>query len=195
MLLGILSQLILKMGVIHLDLDIQGHFSHFDFDSEFGEFWLVFTITWNGFEQESQNLDQICILGFFQLVLKMGDINLDLHGHLTIYTQNSEKQRSTSLLYTDLGWPKGVTRPKHALVIPRLQLCMLTAGMVLNCCAYWIFITRESLLPLIFLLLFGERIPAVGVLCHLIWLFRMNLNLIRGMKTLYKIYWTYITLR
>ena len=137
--LWILSQLISKMGVIHLDL--QGHCSHFDYDSEFWDFWLVFTINWNGFELESQNLYQICILGFLQLVLKMGDIKLDLHGHLTISTQNSEKQRSTSILYTDLGWPKCVTRTKRALVIPLLQLGMLTAGMVLNCCAYWILIT------------------------------------------------------
>ena len=41
-------------------------------------------ITCNGFQLESPNMYQICILGFPQLVLKMGVIDLDLQGHLAI---------------------------------------------------------------------------------------------------------------
>ena len=72
--------------------------------------------TCNGFELESPNLYQVCILGFSQLVLKMGVINLDVQGHLAISTQNSKKRHSTLLLDTDLGQPRGVARPKCALV-------------------------------------------------------------------------------
>ena len=43
-------------------------------------------ITFNGFELESQNLHQICILQFSQLVLKIGGIDLDLQGHFAIST-------------------------------------------------------------------------------------------------------------
>ena len=53
--------------------------------------------TCNGFELESPNLHQICILRFSQ-VLKMGVIDLDRRGHLAICTQNTKKQYSTSLL-------------------------------------------------------------------------------------------------
>ena len=76
------SQLVLKMEVI--DLDLQGHFDHFD-----SEFWLVPAITFNGFELESSNLHQICILRFSQLVLRMGGIDLDLQGHLAISTHKT----------------------------------------------------------------------------------------------------------
>ena len=79
------SQLVLKVEVI--DLDLQGHFGHFD--SEFQEFWLVRSITFNGFELKSPNLHQICNLGFSQLVLKMGGIDLDLQGHLAIRTHKT----------------------------------------------------------------------------------------------------------
>ena len=41
---------------------------------------------------------------------------LDIQGHLAIPTQNSKKQHSTLLLYTDLGHPLCFTHPKHALV-------------------------------------------------------------------------------
>ena len=41
-------------------------------------------ITCNGFELESPNLHQICILGFSHLVLKMGVIDIDLQGQLAI---------------------------------------------------------------------------------------------------------------
>ena len=39
-------------------------------------------ITYNGFELESPNLHQIRILGYSQLVLKMGVIDIDFQGHL-----------------------------------------------------------------------------------------------------------------
>ena len=42
-----------------------------------------------GFELESPNLHLICILGFSQLVLKMGGIDLDLQGHLAILTHKT----------------------------------------------------------------------------------------------------------
>ena len=41
----------------------------------------------NGFELESPNLHQICLLGFAQLVLKMEVIDLDLQGLVIISTQ------------------------------------------------------------------------------------------------------------
>ena len=69
----------------------------------------------NGFELKLPNLHQMCILGFPQLVLKMSVIDLDLQGHLAISTQNFRKQNSTSLLYMDLGRPRGVTRPNMLL--------------------------------------------------------------------------------
>ena len=69
-----------------------------------------------GFQIESPNLRQICILGFSLLVLKMGVIYPDLQGHLAISTQNSRKRRSTSLLFTDLDQPGGVSGPKRPLV-------------------------------------------------------------------------------
>ena len=79
------SQLVLKMEVI--DLDLQGHFGCFD--SELLELRLVHTVTFYGFEIESPNLHQMCILGFSQLVLKMGGIDLDLQGHLAISTHKT----------------------------------------------------------------------------------------------------------
>ena len=68
-------------------------------------------ITCNWFELELPNLHQICILEFCQLALKMGVIDLDLQGHLAIILT-----QETAFLYTDLGWPRGTTRPKRALV-------------------------------------------------------------------------------
>ena len=41
----------------------------------------------------------------------MGVIGYDLQRHLAISTQNSKKRDSTLLLYTDLGRPRGGTRP------------------------------------------------------------------------------------
>ena len=79
-----------------IDHDLQGHFGHFD--SEFKEFWLVRPITFNRFELESPNLHQICILGFSQLVLKMGGIDFDLQGHLAISTHKKGIQRRSCTL-------------------------------------------------------------------------------------------------
>ena len=52
-------------------------------------------------ELKPRNLYKICILRFSQLVLKMGVIDLDLQGYLTIMAQ--KKRHSTYLEYTDLG--------------------------------------------------------------------------------------------
>ena len=71
------SRLLWKIGVI--DLDLQGHFGHFD--SEFYEIWIVRMITHHRFGLESRNLHQTCILGYSQLVLKIEVIDLDLQGH------------------------------------------------------------------------------------------------------------------
>ena len=101
------SQLVLKMGVI--DCDLQGHFGHFVL--EFLQIWLVCMITYNGFELESPNLHQICILGYSQLVLKMEVINFDLQHHLASF--RLKKLHSMLLLFTEL---RGATCPKHALV-------------------------------------------------------------------------------
>ena len=108
------SQLALKMKVIAHDL--RGHLGHFD--SKFFEIRLVCTIVFNGFQLDSPNLHQICILGFSLLAMKMNVIDLDLQGRLAISPQNSNNScHSMSLLYTDLGRPRGVTRPTRALVV------------------------------------------------------------------------------
>ena len=67
-------------------------------------------ITCSGFELESSHLHQICLLGFSQLILKIGVIDLDLQSHF------DKKWHSTPLLCTDLGWPRGVTRPNMLLL-------------------------------------------------------------------------------
>ena len=43
--------------------------------------YLVRTITHHKFELESSNLHQTCIMGYSQLILKMGVIDLDFQGH------------------------------------------------------------------------------------------------------------------
>ena len=43
---------------------------------------LIRAITRHRFGLKSQNLRQICILGYAGLVLKMGVVNLELQGHL-----------------------------------------------------------------------------------------------------------------
>ena len=68
-----------------IDIDQQAHFGQFDL--EFKEIWVVRAITFNGFELESPNLHQICIIGFSQLVLNMGVIDFDLQGLLALSTQ------------------------------------------------------------------------------------------------------------
>ena len=56
----------------------------------------------------------------------MGVTDLDLQSHFAISTQNSKKRCSASLLYTDIGWPQGVTCPKCALVIKFFLLILIT---------------------------------------------------------------------
>ena len=103
------SRLVLKMGVI--DLDLQGHFGNFD--SDFWEIWLVRAINCNRCELESPNWQQICILRFSCLVLKMGVSELWPY-HVSI---NSKKRRSASLLFTGpvfcllLGVSSGCAQP------------------------------------------------------------------------------------
>ena len=74
--------------------------------------WLDHVITYNGFELESPDLHQICILGFSQLVFKMGIIDIDLQGHLPF---RLKKQHSTSPLHTALG-------QQGALYVPNVLL-------------------------------------------------------------------------
>ena len=62
-----------------IDLDLQGHFGHFDL--EFYEIRLVRMITRHRFGLESPNLHQTIVLGYSRLVLKMEVINPDLQGH------------------------------------------------------------------------------------------------------------------
>ena len=58
---------------------------------------------------------------------KIGIFDVDLHGHLAILTQNFKRQCSTLLLYTDLGWPRGITRPNVLLssLLPTLVQFMI----------------------------------------------------------------------
>ena len=98
--------------MVVIDNDLQDHFGHFDV--EFLEIWLVCVITCNGFELESPNLHQICILGFSQLLFKMEVMDLDLQGIWPSF--RFKKLHSTLLLYTELGRPRGAARPKLALV-------------------------------------------------------------------------------
>ena len=51
------------------------------FSKDVHELYFVHMITRHIFELESSNLWQICILGYSQLVLKIGVIDLDLQGH------------------------------------------------------------------------------------------------------------------
>ena len=92
------SQLVLKMWVV--DLDLQGNSGHSDL--EIWEICLVFSITCNGFELESPNLQQICILGFPRLILKMGFINCDLQDHLAILSlPRNDVQHHSCILILD----------------------------------------------------------------------------------------------
>ena len=79
-------------GILLVDIENGGHWPWPSRSS--WPFWLgilvnliVLVITWNGFELESPNLHQICILGFSHLILKMGV--LDLQGQLAISTQET----------------------------------------------------------------------------------------------------------
>ena len=92
-----------------INLDRQGNFGHFD--SEFLEIRPVYAITCNRFELEWPNLHQICISRLSQLVCKSWwSFTLTFKTHLAVSTKNSKKRHSPLLMYTDLGWPRGVKR-------------------------------------------------------------------------------------
>ena len=65
-----------------IDFDLQGHAGQFDL--EFLEIWLFCVITSNGFDLESPNVHQICILRLSWPLLKTEVIDLDLQVHLAI---------------------------------------------------------------------------------------------------------------
>ena len=100
------SQLVLEMRVI--DYDFQGNWGHFG--EEFWEIRLVRIINFNGFELGPTNMH--ASWGVFQLLMKMGVIDLDLQGHFAISPQNSKTSHSTSPLYTGgrLNKKDGLTR-------------------------------------------------------------------------------------
>ena len=75
-------QVALKIVVIELDL--QGHFGHFDL--EFRESRFVCAITYNIFDLDSPNLHYIYVLGFSRVLPNMGVIDRDLQGRLSILT-------------------------------------------------------------------------------------------------------------
>ena len=88
------SQLLLKTGALTTTLNIILAL----LTQEFLEIQLAHMITCNGFELESPNLHQICILGFSWLVLKMGIIDLDLQGNLAILTPGNGLQHGSCIL-------------------------------------------------------------------------------------------------
>ena len=47
---------------------------------------------------------------------KYGVIELELQGNLAILNQDYKKRCSTSLMYPDLGRPRGITRPNVLLL-------------------------------------------------------------------------------
>ena len=111
-------QLVLITEVI--DLDLQDHFGLFDL--EFLEIWLVPMINCNGFELESPNLHQICLfasLDSLNWYWKWRPLTLTFKVWPSF---RLKKLHSKLLLCTDLGRPRGVTRPKRALV-SNLGLC------------------------------------------------------------------------
>ena len=107
-------------GILLIGIEIGGHWP-WSLRS-FWPFWLGILVnlaclpeTCNGFELESPNLPQICILGFSQMVLNMGSLILTFKVIWPSF--RLKKLHSMWLLYTDLGWPRGATRPKLALVL------------------------------------------------------------------------------
>ena len=64
--------------------------------------FLVHTITRHRFGLQSPNVHQTCILGFFQLLLKMAFKSFAIWSSFRL-----KKLHSMLLLYTDLGRPKG----------------------------------------------------------------------------------------
>ena len=104
------SCLVLKIGVIDLYLQ-----SHFGISTQSCGNVVCSRNNLKWFELESSHLHQICVLRFPWQVYHTGIINRDLQGHLAILNQVSMKWRSTSLLYTDQGRPRGITRPNVLL--------------------------------------------------------------------------------
>ena len=101
------SHLVLKMEVI--DLDFQS----------FWPFWLVLAITRLRFELESQICIKYASWDSLRWYWKWGWLTLIFK---VIWPFQLKKRHLTSLLYTDLGWPRGVTRPKRVLVYIQPQL-------------------------------------------------------------------------
>ena len=91
-------------GILSAIIENWGHWpwpsrSFCPFDLEFLEILLVCMITCNGFQLESPNLYQICILGYSQLVLKMAVIDLDLQCHLAIVLTKKKTTFNVPLVY------------------------------------------------------------------------------------------------
>ena len=91
-----------------------------------GKNWLLRALTCTGFELQAQNLHQICILGFSQLVLKTGVVDPDLQWYFrTCLLRLFEKHFSTSLSYTDLGWTRGIYTSERAFVCSIFVILLL----------------------------------------------------------------------
>ena len=88
------SQLVFKMEVI--DLDLQGHFGHFDL------LWI-----WARITKFAPNVH----LGILSAGIENGGLIFKV-----IWSFHPKKQLSASLLYSDLGRPRGITHP-HVLLL------------------------------------------------------------------------------
>ena len=104
-------------GILSADIEDRGHWSWPS--RSFWLFWLRilynFSLSVRQIVMNLTQTHQICIFRFSRLVLKRVVIDLDLQNHLTISTQNFRKRRSTLLFYTDLGRPRGISRPNVLL--------------------------------------------------------------------------------
>ena len=100
------SQLVLKMEVIGLDL--QDHFGHFD-----TEFLRNLTCPRYNFQWISVRITKFASWDFPSWYWKWEALTLTF---MVIWPFRLTRRHSTSPLYTDLGWPRGATCPKHALV-------------------------------------------------------------------------------
>ena len=76
--------------MVDLDLHLQGRLVHF---AHFLAQWLVRTIIHEGFNLDSPNLHQICILHRPRLGLLMGDLDLHLQGRSVHFRSNLSKIR------------------------------------------------------------------------------------------------------
>ena len=92
-------------GILSAGIENEGHLplpsrSFWSFGLRILENWAYppdNSIICNGFELESPHVHQICILVFYQLLLKVGVIDRDLEDHLAISTQ--ETAFSVALVY------------------------------------------------------------------------------------------------